>query len=81
MSGYSQQEVKAIPILTAEELVVYLEQVVEAMRGFISDLPSAALYQPAIGCTEPSRTIYEWLRALIADGFGHLGEIRAIEAM
>ncbi|MBN1314801.1 MAG: DinB family protein [Anaerolineales bacterium] len=81
LSGYSQQEVKGVPALTARELVAYLEQVVEAMRDYIRGLPSPALYQPAVGYTETSRTIYEWLRALIADSFEHLGEIRTIEAM
>lgn len=81
LAGYSWQEVEAVPELTVGELLQYFQQVYDAMSTYLSDLPATALYEPAVGWSEGSRTVYEWLRALIADSFGHLGEIRAIKAM
>jgi hypothetical protein len=60
---------------------VYFKQAYESLREYLSGLPATALYEPAVGWTDEQRTVYEWLRALIADSFGHLGEIRAIKAM
>lgn len=81
MGGYSLQEVEAVPILTVDESLAYFQQVCDAMREYLDGLPAAALYEPAAGWTDGARTVYEWLRNLLIDSFGHLGEIRAIKAM
>jgi hypothetical protein len=81
LAGYSRQEVEAVPALAADELLTYFKQVYDALREYLSGLPAAALYEPAVGWSDESRTVYELLRALMIDSLGHLGEIRAIKAM
>ena len=81
LAGYSWQEVEAVPELTLAELLTYFKQVHGALNEYLSEIPAAALYEPAVGWAEGSRTVYAWLRALLIDSLGHLGEIRALKAM
>jgi hypothetical protein len=76
--GYTQEEVKAVPILSAEDLLAYFDQVYEAMVDYLHALPAEALYQSAIGSPIKEHTIHRWLRNLLVDGFAHWGEIKAI---
>ena len=81
LAGYTQAEVKAVPMLSVDKLLTYFDQVSEALDRYLRQLPSEALYQPAAGWPQDPEPIYEWLRNLLADSHGHLGEIRAIRAM
>jgi hypothetical protein len=81
LAGYSWHEVEAVPILAVDELLAYFDQVHGAMREYLGDLPGTALYEPAFGWSDGSRTVYELLRALIIDSYGHLAEIKATIAM
>ena len=76
--GYTQEEVEAVPILPAEDLLAYFDQVYEAMIAYLHDLPAEMLYQPAAGSPIEEYTTYRWLRNLLVDGLAHWGEIKAI---
>ena len=81
LGGYTQAEVEAVPILSADELLTYFDQAYEALVAYVSDLPAGALHQPAAGWPDASQTAYEWLRNLLVDSHEHMGEIKAIKAM
>lgn len=79
--GYTREEVEAVPILPADDLLTYFDQVYEAMAAYLHALPAEALYQPAASSPVEGFTVYNWLRNLLVDGLGHWGEIKAIKAM
>ena len=78
---YTRAEVDAVPILSAVDLLTYFDQVYEALYAYVSSVPTKALYQLAIGRPAGALTTYEWLRNLLVDSYGHVGEIKAIKAM
>ena len=81
LARYTKEEVDAVPELSVEELLVYFDQVHEAMVAYISGARHTVLYQRAIGFSRFSLTVYNWLRNLLVDSYGHVGEIKAIKAM
>ena len=80
ITGYTQDEVKAIPLLSVGELLTYLDQVCDALRGHLLLLSEKALTEPAPGLGG-KRTRYNWLRSILTGSFGHVGEIEALKAM
>ena len=81
LAGYTRAEVDAVPILSADELLAYFDQVYEALHSYLGHLSSEALYQPAVGWPDEPQTVYEWLKNLLVDSQEHLGEIKAIKAL
>ena len=81
LARYTKEEVDAVPELSVEELLAYFDQVHEAMCMYVSGVSGTVLYQQAIGLPGLSLTVYNWLRNLLVDGCGHVGEIKAIKAM
>ena len=80
ITGYTQQEVAAIPFLDADEHLTYLDQVVEALCHRLLSLPEGALDQPLIAAGR-KRSAYQWIRMLLMGFAGHVGEIEALKAM
>ena len=80
LSGYTQEEVAAIPELRAEELLVYLDQVSEAFRQNLLSLAEGALAQPTLVAGGRS-TAYQVIKGIILGCVGHLGEIEALKAL
>ena len=80
LTDYTQEEVAAVPVLAADELLTYLDQVCEALRRYLILVPEEALYEPAPGLGG-KRTPYQWIRSILTGSFGHLGEIEALKAM
>jgi hypothetical protein len=80
ITGYTQEEVKAIPPLPASGLLAYLEQVSEALRQKILALPDGGLEQTAPGLGG-KRTYYQFVKPILMGSFGHVGEIAALKAM
>lgn len=80
LTGYTQAEVAAIPVLSAEELLAYLDQVSRALQQHLRSLPEGALSQPilAFGKTE---TAYQLIKGIVLGCVGHLGEIEALKAL
>jgi hypothetical protein len=80
LTGYTWAEVVAVPFLGADDLLMYLDQVSEALRQQLLSLPEGALDRPAPGLQD-GRTLYQRTRSILAGCFGHLGEIEALKAM
>ena len=81
LMGYTQQEVDQVPVLPADQLLAYIDQVSDALSATIGDLSPEALHQPAPGALSDESTSSQVIRHLLIDGFQHLGEIRAYKAM
>ena len=83
LTGYTQQEVAAIPALSAEDLLAYLDQASGALRAYLLSLPSfEALLQPVPGWgRETPVTKDQLLKVVFMGCAGHLGEIKALKAM
>jgi hypothetical protein len=80
LTGYTPDEVAAVPILAADDLLVYLDVVCAALRAQLPALSDAALAAlPAAGGGRA--TTYQWTKGIITAGFAHLGEIRALKAL
>jgi hypothetical protein len=80
VTGYTLEEVRAIPALSADELRRYLDQVCTALLAQLRALPPGALHQPTPG-RGGKYTAYQWLKTLLPGSFGHVGEIQAIKAL
>ena len=80
LTGYTQAEVAAVPLLSANELLEYLEQASGALPEQLLALPSEALYLPTPGLGG-RRTVYDLLISILMGCFGHVGEIEALKAM
>src|SRR5260221_9454548 len=80
LSGYTQEEVSAIPVLSAEELLAYPGQVSQALRQYLLSLPEGALAQPATFAGE-RLTAYPVIKEILLGCVGHLGEIEALKAL
>lgn len=83
LTGYTQQEVAAIPDLNATDSLAYLDQSSEALRAYLLSLPSfEALLQPVPGWGRETPVTKEQLLKVVFMGCtGHLGEIKALKAM
>ncbi|HKV01727.1 MAG TPA: hypothetical protein VJQ26_06365, partial [Ktedonobacteraceae bacterium] len=80
VTGYTLQEVAAIPRLGAQDLLAYLDQVCEALGTFLRSLPSSEpLRQPVY--PGRSRTKQQLLQTVFMGSCGHMGEIEALKAM
>ncbi|MFQ5409019.1 MAG: DinB family protein [Anaerolineales bacterium] len=80
ITGYTQEEVAAIPAMSAEDLLTYLTQACTALVEQLRALPAAGLQQPAPGLGG-ERTVYSWLRGILKGALRHLGEVAAIKSM
>jgi ketosteroid isomerase-like protein len=80
LTGYTQEEVAAIPQLTAENLLAYLDQAAEALRHYLLSLPEEALAQTIVAMGE-SLTTYQLIKGILLGCVGHLGEIEALKAL
>ena len=80
VTGYTLEEVAAIPALSAEELLTYLDQGFAVVRAQLSRLSSQALQEEKPG-QGVEGTLFDWLVRLTAGFFGHLGEVAALKAM
>ncbi len=80
LTGYSQDEVAAIPILTAEEHLSYLRGVIGVLSARLMRMTDEELHLPAQGLSG-RHTAYVWLKTLLTGCIGHLGEIAALKSM
>ena len=80
VTGYTLDEVRAIPALTADEHLAYIDHVCAALRGRLLALGSDALYQPSPG-RGGKYTPYQWIQSLLPGCFGHVGEIQALKGL
>lgn len=80
ITGYTRQEVEALPKLSAGELAEYTDRVCVALRDQLLNMPEGAPEQTAPGL-KTRATAYAWIKDLMQGCFGHLGEIHALRAM
>jgi len=80
LSGYTQEDVAAIPVLPAAELLAYLDQVGKALRQHLGSMPEAALAQPT-RVAGGRQTAYQLIKEIVLGCVGHLGEIEALKAI
>jgi uncharacterized damage-inducible protein DinB len=80
VTGYSLEEVKAIPEMNAELLRSYFNQVMTAIQDYLEVTPSVELSQPSAGF-EGKQTNYYWIRHALWDLTRHLGEMMALHSM
>lgn len=80
LTGYSPQEVEALPKLSAAELTEYVEQVGSALREKVLGMSGAELERTAPGL-QTKASAYAWLKDILQGCFGHIGEIQALKAM
>jgi hypothetical protein len=80
ITGYTLDEVKRVPAMSANDLLTYLDQVTRALAGSLAGTSSEALHQPA-PLFKGERTVYEWIKPILKGSLGHVGEIQALKAM
>ena len=85
LSGYTLEQVKQVPILSAEEALNYFDQVYGAMNDHLTHMSIESLEQPPAGwpaaAGESPDSVYMVLIMFLMDIREHLGEIKAIKAM
>jgi hypothetical protein len=86
LAGYTLAQVRAVPLLSAGELLEYFDQVYEAINGYLENVKLEALEEPPAGWpaspgSSAPENIYVVLMMFLLDNREHLGEIKAIRAM
>ncbi len=80
VTGYTLEEVAAIPHMSAADLLSYLDSTIGAVKSRIDEMPEGALYQNVPGLGK-SRTSYNWIKPVLKGCLGHVGEIQALKSM
>ena len=80
VTGYSLEEVKAMPAFEADTLLGYFEEVAAAIRTYLDETPEEMLDEPSRGF-EGKQTNYHWIRHPLFDTTRHVGEALAFKAM
>ena len=85
LSGYTLDQVKEVPLLSAEESLEYFDQVYEALNDYLMNMQIETLEQSPVGwpstAGESPENVYVVLLMFLMDNREHLGEIKAIKAM
>jgi hypothetical protein len=79
LTGYTQEEVAAIPQLTREQMLGYLDKVYDVAKEYLASTPIEKLQTPAAGF-DGRYTKYQCIQMALLDNVRHLGEIYAIKA-
>jgi hypothetical protein len=79
LTGYTQEEVAALPRLTKEHVLEYLDEVYDTVKGYLVSTSIENLLLPGSGF-DGRYTKYQCIQMALLDNVRHLGEIFAIEA-
>ena len=79
LTGYTQEEAAALPLLSREQLLGYLDEVYDAVKEYLASTPEQALLRPGAGF-EGRYSNYQCIQMPLMDNARHLGEIYAIKA-
>ncbi len=79
LTGYTQEEVAAIPQLTKGQMLGYLNEVYDSVKEYLAITPMKKLQTPAAGF-DGRYTKYQCIQMALLDNVRHLGEIYAIKA-
>ncbi len=80
VTGYTLEEVAAIPQMSAADLLSYLDSVIAVVNSRIAEMPEGALYEKVPGLGK-SRTAYGWVKVLLQGCMGHVGEIQTLKSI
>lgn len=80
LTGYSQEEVAALPPMSGAELLAYHNAVYAALLAHLGQLADEVLDGPVPGEGQ-QRSVYFWFRVVLLDATRHLGEMQALKAM
>ncbi len=80
VTGYTWEEVQAIPRLTAADILQYLDEVSAIVTAQVRQFTSDSARQPAMALMNGRLTYYEWIKAFYKGFQGHIGEIMALKA-
>jgi hypothetical protein len=80
ITGYTLDEVNAIPRMDKAGVVAYFDQTIAAFREQISSMTDESLQLAAPG-GPGGRVAYQWIKAILTGELGHVGEIEALVAM
>ena len=79
LTGYTQEEVAAMPQFTKEQIVGYFDDVYDAVKKYLEVTPIEKLLTPSIGFGW-RYTQYQCIQMALLDNVRHLGEVFAIHA-
>jgi hypothetical protein len=79
LTGYTQEEVAAIPRLSREQILGYLNKVYDVVKMYLASTPVEKLQTSAAGF-DGKYTKYQCIQMALLDNVRHLGEIYAIKA-
>ncbi len=80
ITGYTWEQVEAVPSLSARELTDYLSEAGRTLESRLRSMGEDGLHRPAAG-SDDGRTAYAWVKSVVWGALGHLGEIQALKAM
>lgn len=80
LNGYTQEEVRAMPEFSQEELFGYLEQVYTTVKNYLGKTAETELFIAGAGFAE-KYTRYQCIQMALLDNIRHLGEIFSLKAM
>jgi len=79
ITGYTQEEVTAIPQLTRGQMLGYFNEVYGMVKDYLAKTPIEKLRTPSAGF-EGRYTKYQCIQMALLDNVRHLGEIYALKA-
>ncbi|MFO7540463.1 MAG: DinB family protein [Chloroflexota bacterium] len=80
LTGYTQEEVAALPAISSSDLLAYHNQVYEPLLDHLRQLPDGGLEAPVPGEGE-QHSAYFWFRIVLIDAVRHLGEMQALKTL
>ena len=81
LTGYTWEEVLAIPRLTSIELMQYLEDSCQSLTSQVCNFTPETIHQPARVLMDGKLTYYRWVKGFYKGFQAHIGEIMAIKAL
>lgn len=81
VTGYTWEEVLAIPYLTSQEIMEYFEQACLVLSGQVRQLTHETAQQLVPNYMKGRLTHYQWVKEFYKGLQAHVGEIMAIKAM
>jgi hypothetical protein len=79
LTGFTMEEVAAMPHMTREQVLGYLDAVYDAVRDYLAGVTEEKLLSPGAGF-EGKYSQYQCIQMALMDNVRHLGEIFAIES-
>lgn len=84
ITGYTTEEMQAVPAMSAADLLTYLNEVTSALVGTLESLSEDEYHATAPGAEtleQPGATRYQWVKSILMGEIAHRGEIAALKAL